>query len=153
MRNMIIVNNLTILFVGIMLVIFLGRLFTKPILALTKATHQVAEGDFDVALPPERDDEIGELISSFGTMLKRLQSTELLRTNFITDISHEFKTPLTSIKGYTPSSGCHTRRTGALHLHHHRGGRSPFPDDVQHSAFEQAGPTGTRGGFHVIFLG
>lgn len=66
--NMIIVNNLTILFVGIMLVIFLGRLFTKPILALTKATHQVAEGDFDVALPPERDDEIGELISSFGTM-------------------------------------------------------------------------------------
>lgn len=101
MRNMIIVNNLTILFVGIMLVIFLGRLFTKPILALTKATHQVAEGDFDVALPPERDDEIGELISSFGTMLKRLQSTELLRTNFITDISHEFKTPLTSIKGYT----------------------------------------------------
>lgn len=100
MRYMIAINNFTILFIGIVSVTFLARLFTKPILALTKVTNQVAEGNFDVVLPQNRDDEIGELISSFGTMLKRLQSTELLRTNFITDISHEFKTPLTSIKGY-----------------------------------------------------
>ena len=45
-------------------------------------------------------DEIGSLIESFNTMTRELGSVEMLRSNFISDISHEFKTPLTAIEGY-----------------------------------------------------
>ena len=61
----------------------------------------MAAGDFTVRIPaPKRMDEIGSLIESFNTMTRELGSVEMLRSNFVSDISHEFKTPLTAIEGY-----------------------------------------------------
>ena len=48
-----------------------------------------------------RDDEIGELAASFNNMAERLQQTERQRREFIANISHELKTPMTTIAGYT----------------------------------------------------
>ena len=74
----------------------------KPIREMAQATRYYAEGDFDIRMNDYgRDDEIGELAASFNNMAERLQQTERQRREFIANISHELKTPMTTIAGYT----------------------------------------------------
>lgn len=68
---------------------------------LTAATRKVAKGDYTVQL--ESDTVIAEVIDmeqNFNLMVRELNSVEMLRKNFVADVSHEFKTPLSSITGY-----------------------------------------------------
>ena len=74
----------------------------KPIREMAQATRCYAEGDFDIRMNDYgRDDEIGELAASFNNMAESLQQTERQRREFIANISHELKTPMTTIAGYT----------------------------------------------------
>ena len=72
----------------------------RPISQLTHATQLISSGDFSVQLPEDQDDEIGELMRSFNGMTDALQRTSWLQKDFIASISHEFRTPIASIKGY-----------------------------------------------------
>ena len=77
-----------------------GRMF-RPLKLITKATRQVAQGDFSVHIPDTgRNGEMQELIRSFNLMVKELDSNEIFRKDFINNFSHEFKTPIVSIRGY-----------------------------------------------------
>lgn len=100
-RDVIMSINIRAIIIGSILFLFVGKLMVNPIKKLIKATEKVAEGDFDIELESHRTDEMGILISSFNTMAKELKSIEIFRSDFISDISHEFRTPLTSIEGYT----------------------------------------------------
>lgn len=100
-KRMVMAANLLSLIIGSLLFLLAGKMFVKPISKLIKATEKIAEGDFDVEIQSNRKDEIGNLISSFNMMVGKLKTIEILRNDFISDISHEFKTPLTSIEGYT----------------------------------------------------
>ncbi len=74
----------------------------QPIREMAAATRQYAEGNFDVRMNDYgRDDEIGELAASFNNMAESLQQTERQRREFIANVSHELKTPMTTIAGYT----------------------------------------------------
>ena len=74
----------------------------QPIREMAQATRRYAEGDFDIRMNDYgRDDEIGELAASFNNMAESLQQTERQRREFIANISHELKTPMTTIAGYT----------------------------------------------------
>ncbi len=74
----------------------------RPIREMAEATRKYAEGDFDVRMKDYgRDDEVGELAVSFNNMAETLQQTERQRREFIANISHELKTPMTTIAGYT----------------------------------------------------
>ncbi|MBU5625339.1 HAMP domain-containing protein [Oscillibacter sp. MSJ-2] len=74
----------------------------KPIQDMVRATRQYAEGNFDIRMEDYgRTDEIGELATSFNAMAESLQQTERQRREFIANISHELKTPMTTIAGYT----------------------------------------------------
>ncbi|WP_455583063.1 sensor histidine kinase [Dysosmobacter sp.] len=74
----------------------------QPIREMVQATRRYAEGDFDIRMYDYgRGDEIGELAASFNNMAESLQQTERQRREFIANISHELKTPMTTIAGYT----------------------------------------------------
>jgi signal transduction histidine kinase len=80
---------------------YLSRRITEPVLALTEAADEIAEGHYDVKLPPVRGhDEIGLLSARFGQMAERLQEAEELERNFLMTVSHELRTPLTAIRGH-----------------------------------------------------
>ena len=74
----------------------------QPIREMVQATRRYAEGDFDIRMYDYgRKDEIGELAASFNAMADSLQQTERQRREFIANISHGLKTPMTTIAGYT----------------------------------------------------
>ncbi len=74
----------------------------QPITEMVQATRAYASGNFDVRMSDvDRSDEFGELARSFNAMADSLQETERQRRDFIANVSHELKTPMTSIAGYT----------------------------------------------------
>ena len=74
----------------------------QPLTEMVKATRAYARGNFDVRMQETGDcGEIGELAAAFNAMADSLQETERQRRDFIANVSHELKTPMTSIAGYT----------------------------------------------------
>jgi signal transduction histidine kinase len=80
---------------------YLSRRITKPVLALSDATDEVAAGRYGVAVPevPGRG-EISHLAARFREMALQLQEAEALERNFLMTVSHELRTPLTAIRGH-----------------------------------------------------
>ena len=77
------------------------KFFFDPLLKLGQALQQVADGDFDVTLKTNHMfREIRKINEAFNRMTKELSSTEILKTEFISNVSHEFKTPINAIEGY-----------------------------------------------------
>lgn len=90
------------LLVGVLVTGFLARLFFDPIKKLQKAMEQVADGDFSVRLETKTSSkEIREIYSGFNLMAHELAATEILQTDFVSNVSHEIKTPINAIEGYT----------------------------------------------------
>ena len=67
---------------------------------MTEATKKVASGDFNVKLESQREDEIGELTQNFNQMVNELGKVEVIQKDFINNVSHEIKTPISSIQGF-----------------------------------------------------
>ncbi len=91
------------LFMGIIslaAMLFFAKLLIRPITELTAATKRIARERFDTPLKIERKDEIGQLATSFNTMMGQLQENDLMRKEFISNVSHDFQSPLLNIQGY-----------------------------------------------------
>ncbi len=65
-----------------------------------EALERIAQGNFDVFIEQDKQGHFNELTGSINKMAKKLGSMEQLRQDFISNISHEFQSPLTSISGY-----------------------------------------------------
>lgn len=87
-------------FIGAFLITLLARIVVKPVLKLNRAVQEVAKGNFDVQVENNSEDEVGQLTKNFNKMTKELKNIEYLRKDFITNVSHEFKTPIASIQGF-----------------------------------------------------
>jgi signal transduction histidine kinase len=72
----------------------------KPIKQLSDSTKEIAKGDFDIKIKAKCEDEIGVLANNFNSMIEELKSMEYLRKDFMSSVSHEFKTPIASIQGF-----------------------------------------------------
>ena len=80
---------------------FITRSFIDPITQLGKAMKEVADGNFQVtAQCRSRLKDVNDIYDSFNLMVKELAATETLQTDFISNVSHEFKTPINAIEGY-----------------------------------------------------
>lgn len=102
----------TLLLVGMLLVIslliggvvtsLLAKHFFEPMKELGKAMEKVADGDFSVRLETRSSSkEILEVYSGFNLMAHELSATEILQSDFVSNVSHEFKTPINAIEGYS----------------------------------------------------
>ena len=91
------------LLLTIVLAIWTTNALTRPLRRLSEATAAVADGDFMAPedLPYERTDEIGHLSRSFGSMTHRLAELDRLKAEFVSLASHELKTPINVIAGYS----------------------------------------------------
>ena len=106
------VHNRGTLFFGLMILLLssgiigtlvsfaVGRLPLRFIRKVIDATNRLAKGDFSPRLTFENPPELRELSDSFNRMAEELGSLEMLRSEFINDFSHEFKTPIVSIRGF-----------------------------------------------------
>ena len=91
------------LLIGVLVVALsalLSRAFTRKIRELLQAIRQVREGAYSHRASVRGNDEIAQLATEFNSLTDRLQTTEAARRRFVSDASHELKTPLTSISGY-----------------------------------------------------
>ncbi|MBR6812350.1 MAG: HAMP domain-containing histidine kinase [Oscillospiraceae bacterium] len=78
-----------------------GRKPLNNIVAISEATKEIAKGNFSVRLNEKLvSAELRQMARSFNQMAKELESIEMIRSDFIENVSHEFKTPLTAIEGY-----------------------------------------------------
>ena len=90
------------LLVGILVTSQLSKYFFNPIKKLRGAMDQVAEGDFSVRLDDKSTSkEIMEIYTGFNLMAHELSATEILQSDFVSNVSHEFKTPINAIEGYS----------------------------------------------------
>jgi signal transduction histidine kinase len=90
-----------IVFFGSLLIIIAARYVVNPLVKLTEATRKMAQGNFDIVLPTKRKDEIGALSASFNEMAKELGKLDQMRREFVSNVSHEIQSPLTSISGFS----------------------------------------------------
>lgn len=89
----------TVLVVMLILIYFSGTVL-RPIAKISQTAKEYAKGNFELKTGVKRNDEIGELSDSLEYMGGELSKLDEYRKNFIANISHDFRSPLTSIKGY-----------------------------------------------------
>lgn len=86
--------------VGTIISVFFGKIPMRPVYKLIYALNSLAAGNYDTRLSMNVPKVGKDLEESFNILAEELQNTEMLRSDFVNNFSHEFKTPLVSIKGF-----------------------------------------------------
>jgi signal transduction histidine kinase len=89
------------LLISIPIVTFLGKRITNPVIMLQKASRDITNGNFEIDLDINTGDEIQELSDSIKTMAASLEKRDIMQRDFIANVTHDFKTPLSIIRNYS----------------------------------------------------
>ncbi len=94
--------GLAVFALALLMSLFFSKRMARPLDDMAEASRKFARGDFSVRVRQEDDptDEMGALIESFNKMADSLESAEARRSEFIANISHELRTPMTTIAGF-----------------------------------------------------
>lgn len=91
---------LTMLLVVVLVLVYFSGTVLRPLSKINRTAREYAKGNFEARTGVKRKDELGELSDSLEYMAGELSKLDEYRKNFIANISHDFRSPLTSIKGY-----------------------------------------------------
>lgn len=88
--------------IGAVFIFIATRIVVKPISKISEAAKKVAKGDLSVRVAHKKHshDEVSELADNFNLMIEELSRNEYLHKDFVSNVSHEFKTPISAIRGY-----------------------------------------------------
>lgn len=89
------------LILAVGLAFLLARSIARPLLRITRASTQIAQGNYALQLPVEGWGDMARLASSFNRMTREVDRSQRTMRDFVANVSHELKTPLTSIQGYS----------------------------------------------------
>ncbi len=98
--KVVLLASLWVFFAAIIIVYFITDRITTPIKQISKAVKKYAKGDFSVRIPVRGEDEIASLAEAFNNMAAELQKIDTTRNTFLSSVSHDLKTPMTSIGGF-----------------------------------------------------
>lgn len=96
----IVLASLWVMIASFVVIYFITEKIVSPIKQMTHATREFGKGKFDVKIPVEGEDEIAELATAFNSMADSLANYEYTRSSFIANVSHDLRTPMTSISGF-----------------------------------------------------
>ncbi|ANU24243.1 sensor histidine kinase [Planococcus donghaensis] len=105
LKNQFLLVALVALVLTIITILLLSRFITLPLIRMKEATEQLSQGNNQVDLSNERNDELGELANAITKLSTDLDRLKKARNEFLASISHELRTPLTYIKGYADILG------------------------------------------------
>ncbi len=80
---------------------FISRSISGPLARITQASKQMAQGNYDVHIPIKGEDEVGRLAEAFNQMATQVNTSQRMMKDLLANVSHELKTPLTSIQGFS----------------------------------------------------
>ncbi|MDY7041927.1 MAG: HAMP domain-containing sensor histidine kinase [Chloroflexota bacterium] len=87
--------------ISLVLAVIVARSIAKPLQRVTAATEQIARGNYDLVLDITSPNEVRRLAASFNSMAHQVKTSRQAQRDFVANVSHELKTPLTSIQGYS----------------------------------------------------
>ncbi len=96
----IILASLWVMIASFVAVYFITEKIVHPIKQMNHATKKFAKGQFDIKVPVDGEDEIAELATAFNSMADSLANYEYSRSSFLANVSHDLRTPMTSISGF-----------------------------------------------------
>ncbi len=99
----VITTMLWVMLVALITVYFISEKITAPLKKISNAAKEFSKGNFKVRVPIKGNDEITQLAISFNNMAEALENHEKTRSAFIANISHDLRTPMTSISGFVDS--------------------------------------------------
>ncbi|MEI7555177.1 ATP-binding protein [Candidatus Chlorohelix sp.] len=94
-------SGLVALLVSLIVGLFIARTISRPLAKATVATQAVARGDYSYFVPPAGSYEIRKMAESFNQMSKEIEQYQRMQRELIGNVSHELKTPLTAIRGFS----------------------------------------------------
>ncbi len=100
LKRQLMIIGLLSLIIGSIIAFLLANKISKPVLEINKASKRIAEGDFDTTIHVNSKDEIGMLATNINYMASQLKQKDNLKKKFISNISHELKSPISSIRAY-----------------------------------------------------
>ncbi len=93
-------SSLCVMLAALIAVYFITERVIAPLRAMSRAAKSLAAGDFSVQVPVKGQDEIADLAVAFNNMASSLEASEKMRNSFMANVSHDLRTPMTTIAGF-----------------------------------------------------
>ncbi len=100
MLKTILISCMWVMIAAMLCVYFISEKISSPLKEMSRAAKQYASGKFDVRVPVKGSDEVAELAQAFNNMANSLATVEDQRRSFLANVSHDLRTPMTTIAGF-----------------------------------------------------